>query len=151
MCLFFLLFPVSWFCRNCFQSSLVDSIFTIACSWTLNVISYSLNSYHYIQIWPPHHTDVREESLAFRWIPQLRWWRERPFFKNHAWPVSHYLCICTLLSHSICFRSLIIRTFWVQVLDKHWQRYSLWKSAKGWFLLRASHSFPQPTLYIFRK
>lgn len=59
--------------------------------------------------------------------------------------------IFALLSHSICFLSLIIWTLWARVLDKHWQGYLLLKSAKGWFLLRPSHPFPQWILYVVRK
>lgn len=69
------------------------------------------------------------------------------FFKNHAWTISHYLCWVwfeKIASH--CFHTpsvsslLIIWTLWAQVLDKHWQRYLLLKSAKGWFPAEAQSS-----------
>lgn len=50
--------------------------------------------------------------------------------------------IFALLSHSICFLSLIIWTLWARVLDKHWQGYLLLKSAKRLIPVEAQPSVP---------
>lgn len=69
----------------------------------------------------------KKKILLLAWFHNYdRQWKVKLFPKKHAWtifplPVQSLMWrdILTLLSHSICFLSLIIWTLWAQVLDKH--------------------------------